>query len=89
MKYIIEQDSKKYELMGGKGTALAKLGQVIDNIPKWFAVSYLGFDMQKKEILEEATEEIKIKLKEFPNDTYFAIRSSATNKYICQHFQKE
>ena len=37
MKYIIEQDSKKYELMGGKGTALAKLGQVIDNIPKWFA----------------------------------------------------
>ena len=80
MKYIIEQDSKKYELMGGKGTALAKLGQVIDNIPKWFAVSYLGFDMQKKEILEEATEEIKIKLKEFPNDTYFAIRSSATNE---------
>ena len=36
--------------------------------------------MQKKEILEEATEEIKIKLKEFPNDTYFAIRSSATNE---------
>lgn len=80
MKYIIEQNSKEYEQMGGKGTALAKLGQVIDNIPKWFVVSYLGFDIDKKEIIEQAIEEIEARLKEFPNDSYFAIRSSAINE---------
>ncbi len=80
MKYILEQDSKKYELMGGKGAALAKLGQVIDNIPNWFVISYLGFDINKREIVEETIEEIKTKLNEFPNDSYFAVRSSAGNE---------
>ncbi len=80
MKYIIEQNSKEYEQMGGKGAALAKIGQVIDNIPKWFVISYLGFDIEKKEILQEVIEEIKTRLKEFPEDSYFAIRSSAINE---------
>lgn len=80
MKYILKQDSKNYELMGGKATALAKLGQAIDNIPNWFVISYLGFDKNKREILEEAIEEIKTKLNEFPDDSYFAVRSSAGNE---------
>lgn len=80
MEYILNQDSKKYELMGGKATALAKLGQVIDNIPSWFVVSYLGFDTKTKEIKSEALEKIETKLKEFSKDTYFAVRSSAGNE---------
>ena len=34
MGYILEKESKKYNLMGGKATALSKFGQVIDNIPE-------------------------------------------------------
>ena len=34
MKYVLESNSKQYELMGGKATALAKIGMAIDNIPE-------------------------------------------------------
>ena len=80
MKYVIEKNSQNYEKMGGKGTALAKIGMAIDNIPDWFAVSFEGFDLEKKEIKEEVAGEVFEKLKEFPDDTYFAVRSSAANE---------
>ena len=80
MKYILEQNSKQYEFMGGKATALSKIGQAIDNIPKWFVVSYEGFDKEGKNIKEEAKKEVEEALKMFPDDTYFAIRSSAGNE---------
>lgn len=80
MKYVLEQNSKQYEFMGGKATALAKMGQAIDNIPKWFVVSYEGFDKKEKNIKEEAIKEVEESLKMFQDDTYFAIRSSAGNE---------
>ena len=54
MKYVLEKTSEKYELMGGKATALAKIGRAINNIPDWFVVSYKGFDIENKEIRKEA-----------------------------------
>ena len=54
MKYILEKDDENYELMGGKATALSKIGKVIDNIPDWFVVSFKGFDINNKIIKEEA-----------------------------------
>lgn len=80
MKYILNQESKQYELMGGKATALAKMGMVIDNIPEFFVVSYEGFNVNEKEIVEQAKNEIEETLKPFPEDTYFAVRSSAANE---------
>ena len=80
MNFIFEKESKNYDLMGGKATALSKLGQAIDNIPDWFVVSYKGFDIDKKEILDEAKTEIEEKLKNFPEDEFFAVRSSAGNE---------
>ena len=77
MDYILEKDSNKYELMGGKATALSKIGKVIDNIPNWFVVSYTGFDKKKKAIKEDAKKELEKKLKDFSKEDYFAIRSSA------------
>ena len=80
MKYIIEKNSKDYETMGGKATALSKIGKIIDNIPTWFLVSNKGFDKINKKIIEEAKIEIEKKLEEFDENTYFAIRSSAGNE---------
>lgn len=80
MKYILEKDSNNYELMGGKATALSKLGKAIDNIPDWFVVSFKGFDINKKCILQEAKNEIQQRLKSFSEDDYFAVRSSAGNE---------
>lgn len=80
MKYLLEKNSDKYGLMGGKATALSKIGKVIDNIPDWFVISYTAFDESKKEIVEEAKREISERLQDFPEDTYFAIRSSAGNE---------
>ena len=54
--------------------------KVIDNIPDWFVVAYTGFDKERKIIIEEAKNEIENKLKEFSDDDYFAIRSSAGNE---------
>ena len=59
MEYVIEKESKRYELMGGKGTALAKIGMSIDNIPNWFAVAYTGFDIGRKTIISDAKHEIE------------------------------
>lgn len=80
MKYILESTSKEYELMGGKATALAKIGMVIENIPDWFVVSYNGFGLENKSIIYEAQKEIEEKLNQFSEDTYFAVRSSAVNE---------
>ena len=80
MKYVLEKESDNYELMGGKATALAKIGKAINNIPDWFVVSYLGFNIDKKTIKKGAEEEIKEKIKKFSEDDYFAIRSSAGNE---------
>ena len=51
--------------MGGKATALSKIGMAIDNVPDWFVFSYKGFDLEKREIKIEAKEELikKIELK--------------------------
>ena len=80
MKYVLEKTSEKYELMGGKATALAKIGRAINNIPDWFVVSYKGFDIENKEIRKEAEDEVKEKLTQLSDDSYFAIRSSAGNE---------
>ena len=80
MKYVLEKDSNMYELMGGKATALSKLGKAINNIPNWFVVSYTGFDIENKKIKEEAVNEIKERIESLPEDDYFAIRSSAGNE---------
>lgn len=80
MKYVLEKNNKNYELMGGKATALSKMRMVIDNIPNWFTVSYTGFDIENKCIIEETKKEIEESLKEFPEDEYFAVRSSAGNE---------
>ena len=83
--YVLEKDSNQYNLMGGKATALAKLGMVIENIPDWFVVSYTGFDIDKKEILEDAKMEIESRLQSFSDDDYFAVRSSATKEDSSQN----
>ena len=80
MKYVLEKDSNQYDLMGGKAQALSKLGKAIDNIPDWFVVSYTGFDLESKQIKEEAKKEIEERIKDFSEDSYFAIRSSAGNE---------
>ena len=80
MEYVLENTSKNYQLMGGKATSLAKMGMVIDNIPNWFEVSYKGFDVENKVIIKEAQNEILEKLKQYSEDTYFAVRSSARNE---------
>ena len=80
MDYVLEKDSSKYELMGGKATALSKLGKAINNIPDWFVVSYTGFDINSKTIIEQAKQEILERIKDYPEDSYFAIRSSAGNE---------
>lgn len=80
MKYVLEKNNKNYELMGGKATSLSKMEMVIDNIPEWFVVAYTGFDVKNKCIIDEAKKEIENSLKEFPEDEYFAVRSSAGNE---------
>ena len=80
MNFVFEKNSLKYELIGGKATALSKIGRVIDNIPDWFVVSFIGFDVSNKEIKQEALSEIKEKLKNYNDDSYFAIRSSAASE---------
>ncbi len=80
MNYVLESNCEKYELMGGKATALSKIGKVINNIPDWFVVSFEGFDYQKKEIIQDAINEINNRLKSFGDDSYFAVRSSAGNE---------
>ena len=80
MNYVLEKNSKEYELMGGKATALAKIGKVIDNIPDWFVVSYKGFDETERKIKEETKIEIEKALEKFSDEDYFAIRSSAGNE---------
>lgn len=80
MEYVLENTSKNYELMGGKATALAKVGMIVDNIPNWFVVSYKGFDLENKIIINEVQNEIQEKLKQYSEDTYFAVRSSAVNE---------
>ena len=80
MKYVLEKDSENYELMGGKATALSKMGKIIDNIPDWFVLSFEGFDIDKKSIKDEAVAEIQERIKDFSEEDYFAIRSSAGNE---------
>ena len=80
MKYVLESDSNNYELLGGKATALSKIGKVLNNIPDWFVVAYTGFNKETKVIAYEAEKEIEQKLEEFSDNDYFAVRSSAGNE---------
>ncbi len=80
MNYVLEKNSENYELMGGKATALSKMGKAIDNIPDWFVVSYQGFDIESKNIKEDAIHEIEERIRDFSDNDYFAIRSSAGNE---------
>ena len=79
MKYVLEQNSKQYEFMGGKATALAKMGQAIDNIPKWFVVSHEGFDKKEKNIKEEAIKEVEEFLQTINSDITVAVMGCAVN----------
>lgn len=80
MRYIREKESNDFEKMGGKATALSKIGKAIDNIPEWFVITYEGFDIKSKEIIKEAQNEILERIKSFSEDEYFAVRSSAGNE---------
>lgn len=80
MKYILEKESQKYDLMGGKAKALAKLGEVLDNIPNWFVVTYEGFDGECNQIRQETILEIEEMLSKYDDNVYFAVRSSAANE---------
>ena len=80
MKYILEKENENYKLMGGKATALAKIGKAINNIPDWFVVAYTGFDSDKKIIKKDAENEINERIKDYSENDYFAIRSSAGNE---------
>lgn len=80
MRYVLEKDSNEYESMGGKATSLSKLGRVIDNIPDWFVISFEGFDIDAKVIKEECKNEIEERIKNFHEDDYYAVRSSAGNE---------
>ena len=80
MKYVLEKESNEFELMGGKATALSKIGKVLMCIPDWFVVTCQGFDIKQKCLIKEAEEEIQEKLKLFSENDYFAVRSSAGNE---------
>ena len=80
MNFILEKNSKEYELMGGKATALSKMGMVIDNIPDWFVFSNIGFDKNLKEFKTDAKKQLEDKIKTLEKDGYFAVRSSAANE---------
>ena len=80
MSYVIEKTSSEYSLMGGKATALSKLSKAIDNIPDFFVVAYTAYDKDKKEIISEAVTEIEERIKDFSDQDYFAVRSSAGNE---------
>ena len=80
MKFILESNSKEYELMGGKGAALAKMGMIIDNIPDWFVFTNTGFDKESKELNIEAKKELEERIKQLEKDSFYAIRSSAANE---------
>lgn len=80
MKFVLEQTQENYEQMGEKATTLVKVQQIVDNIPKWFVVSYDGFNLKTKDIMQEAKEEIEEELKSYPASALFAIRASTRNK---------
>ena len=80
MNFVLDKNSKEYNLMGGKATALSKIGRIIDEVPDWFLVSHTGFDIENKQLFDETRIEVLKKLEEFDDDTYFAVRSSANNE---------
>lgn len=80
MKFVLEQNCSNIELLGKKANTLIQLEKIIDTVPRWFVISYKGFDANKKEILEEAKEEILQKLKGFAESTLFVIRASLKNE---------
>lgn len=80
MKFVLEQIQDNYEKMGQKAATLVKIQQIVDNIPKWFVISYKGFNLETKDINQEAKEEIEEELKDFPSSSVFAIRPSTRNK---------
>jgi len=56
--------------IGGKASALAKLSVVVANIPEWFVVG----------VSDAQTDEIMDALKNFDDNTLFAVRSSAVDE---------
>lgn len=80
MKFVLEQIQDNYEKMGQKAATLVKIQQIVDNIPKWFVISYKGFNLETKDINQEAKDEIEEELKDFPSSSVFAIRPSTRNK---------
>lgn len=80
MKFVLEQTQDNYEQMGEKATTLVKMQQVVDDIPRWFVVSHKGFNLETKDLEEEAKNEIEEELKNFPASSVFAIRPSTINK---------
>ncbi len=80
MKFVLEQVRDNYEQMGQKATTLVKMQQIVDNIPRWFVVSHKGFNLETKDINEDAKNEIEEQLKDFPSSSVFAIRPSTRNK---------
>ncbi|MGN1329800.1 MAG: PEP/pyruvate-binding domain-containing protein [Clostridia bacterium] len=80
MKFVLEQNCSNIELLGKKATILAQLEKIVDTVPRWFVISYKGFDINKKEIIEEAKDEILQKLKGFAESTLFVIKASFKNE---------
>ena len=84
MNFVYEKNSLKYELIGGKATALSKIGRAIDNIPDWFVVSFIGFDTNRKVIKADAIEEIKEKLNGFDDNFFMYLEDADLCKRVNQ-----
>ena len=81
MKYIITCDnvsSADYEQLGGKAAALAALGEHGLPIPGWFAVKTNAYYKKGQQSPPAGfIDELDDALAAFPDDTRFAVRSSA------------
>ena len=64
---VYNRENYNIDKIGGKAGALARLSQVADNIPDWFAVGVDG----------AGEEEVALALQKFDDSVTFAVRSSA------------
>lgn len=82
MKYIVDCDHVSpadIPTLGGKAAALATLGEFLLPIPEWFAVKTDAWrdTADRADFPTQLQWELDRMLERFPEDTYFAVRSSA------------
>ena len=80
MKYIITCEKARpedFSQLGGKAAALAKLGGYGLPVPDWFAVKTNAYYKRGETPPEGFMQELEQALAAFPDDTRFAVRSSA------------